>query len=214
MFTNFPLFPCRVAAQFNPLHPAIWEGRLPALTFRRYEPADFARCLELHDLNEPGRFPGVEKPYRICLSAGSLYTLIAEQGGCVIACGSLMHYQVPEHLLVNVAGLSFGLVHPQQQGKGIGTALVLARLARLKPSEFGYRVIIGSVAKSVGFYHRFGFRPASPWKDKHGNSHPSAVLGITAEEIVGCRELLVGHHIFVPPDQELVPYHKPPDQQE
>lgn len=41
----------------NPLHPAVWEGRLAPLTFRRFKIEDLPQCLELYRLNEPGRFP-------------------------------------------------------------------------------------------------------------------------------------------------------------
>jgi hypothetical protein len=41
----------------SPLHPAVWKGRLSPLRFRRFQPSDSARCLELYAINERGRFP-------------------------------------------------------------------------------------------------------------------------------------------------------------
>ena len=82
---------------------------------------------------------------------------------------------------------------------------MLARFALLKTSDSYYRVLIGAVAKSVGFYERFGFSAIQPWKDNQGNEHPTAMLEISRQEILKCRELLAAHQIDVPEDRELVP---------
>ena len=176
------------------------------MTFRRFQPADLPQCLLLHTLNEPGRFPELERPYEMCLREQRSYTLVAEHEGRIVASGSMQYV-----LRKNIATLSFGLVHPEFQGKGIGTALVLARLALLKPSQPYYRVLIFSVVRSIGFYRRFGFVRFRPWKDKHGHEHPSGAVEFTSRDIRRCRKLLVAHGISFPPDEDLVPLIERPD---
>ena len=175
------------------------------MSFRKYKPDDMAQCLEIYSLNEPGRFPKLDPSYETTLKQGTAYTLVAEKEGRIAACGRLAYFSPPGFFRRNWAVLSFGLVHPEHQGEGLGTALVLARFALLKTSDSYYRVVIGAVAKSIGFYQRFGFATIQPWKDKQGNEHPTAMLEISRREILKCRELLGAHEIHVPADQELVP---------
>src|SRR5690242_7316213 len=121
----------------NPLHPGNWEGRLSPMTFRRIETADIPQCLQIYKLNEPGRFPeGVIDKYEKALREQNSYFLVAEKDGRIVATGGIHRFLRP-----HVATLCFGLVHPEHQGKGIGTALLLARLALLGDKEPVYRVL-------------------------------------------------------------------------
>jgi len=101
--------------------------------------------------------------------------------------------------------LSFGLVHPDHQNHGIGTALVLARLALLKPGAEYYFVMICAVNRSIGFYRRLGFRDAGKWKDCDGQEHPVAMLEFSRRDIRTCRKLLADHQVIYPDDEEIVP---------
>jgi GNAT superfamily N-acetyltransferase len=186
----------------NPLHPDLWEGRLKPLTFRRFEVADLPQCMELYKLNEPGRFPeGPGDHYEDCLRSGRTYVLVAEDAGRIVAAGG-MNYFVKPHIAV----CSYGLVRPDHQGKGIGTALFLARLTLLGNTEPVYRVMIFAVRKSYVFYQRFGFLPFTPWHDKQGVAHPSGYLLVSNAEVVRIRKLLADHGISVPHDEDKVPF--------
>lgn len=179
---------------------------MPSLTFRRFAPGDTAKCLELYDLNEPDRFPaGVRDDYATLLNNQSIYVLISEKDGRVVACGGLYY-----HTRKDIAGLCFGLVHPQFQRMGIGTALLLARLALLDPSRPRFVLLISAVEKSIGFYRRLGFRRFAPWKDKQGQLHPSGYLFFSSRQIQHCRKLLADHGISVPQDEKLVPVYEQP----
>ena len=185
----------------NPLHPAVWEGRLSPLTFRRFQPEDVSQCLEIYKLNEPRRFPeGVLSEYEKCLREQSSYFLVAEKDGQIVATGGISYFQRP-----CFAVLCFGLVRPDHQNTGIGTASLLARLALLKKDEPVYRVFIFAVAKSFGFYERFGFGYFKPWKDIHGQEHPTGSLLISYPEAQKCRQLLADYGISVPHDEDQVP---------
>jgi N-acetylglutamate synthase-like GNAT family acetyltransferase len=172
------------------------------LNFRRFVAADLPQCMELYALNEPGRFPiGVSESYKKSLTEQASYYLVAEREGQIIASGGLSYWKRQDFAI-----LCFGLVRPSHQGKGIGTALVLARLALLNPKRPEYHVLIFAVEKSVQFYQRFGFRGFLPWQDLHGDQHPSGHLLVTRSEIRKCRALLQEHGVVIPNDEELIPF--------
>ncbi len=169
---------------------------------------DLTDCLEIYKLNKPGRFPeGVIDQYEKCLREQSSYFLVAERNGQIIATGGIAYSQKPYWAM-----LSFGLVRPDQQEKGVGTALLLARLALLKKSEPVYRVLICALINSLGFYERFGFRRIGTWKDPHGVEHPLGSLVIHYSEAQECHKLLTEHGIAVPHDEAQVPFREKPDE--
>jgi ribosomal protein S18 acetylase RimI-like enzyme len=185
----------------HPLHPDVIGSRLTPLTFRRYQQTDLDQCVELYAANEAGRFPeGVQDQYRKSLTRQSSYFLVLEHDGRIIASGGISLFLRPD-----VAVLCFGLVDPKHHGQGIGTALLLARLALL-PGKCTYMVFIAAVEKSVGFYRRLGFRAFTPWKDTHGCMQPSGVLAFSPSEINRCRRLLAQRSILYPQDQEHIPF--------
>jgi predicted N-acetyltransferase YhbS len=141
----------------------------------------------------------VAQQYEASLVQGSAYYLVAGDDRRVIASGGLS-YQSQDR-----AVLCFGLVHPSQQGRGIGTALVLARLSLLKPNRTGYHVFVFAVEDSFGFYRRFGFRDFQAWRDPQGDTQPSGHLFLTCSEIRRCRALLKDHSITVPEDEGQIP---------
>jgi N-acetylglutamate synthase-like GNAT family acetyltransferase len=186
----------------NPLNPSLWQGRLEHMVFRRLEMRDIPQCLELYKANEPNRFPkgGIEK-YEISLRDPDAYFLVLQRESRIIASGGLQYWGRP-----NMGVLYFGLVQPDYHRKGIGTALLLARLALFSPKQSAYSIFIFAVDKSIGFYRRFGFRKFHPWEDDHGKKHPSGHLIFTSYEIQKCRNLLNKHEIFIPEDEDQIPF--------
>src|SRR5262249_41155293 len=162
------------------LKPAAWRGRLRPMAFRRFVPSDLATCREIYRLNEPGRFPeGVFEKYSKLLFEQKVCVLVVETDEGIVATGGIYCHAEAE----NQACLCYGLIHPKHHGKGIGTALVLVRLALLNPKRPFYFVGISAVRKSIDFYYRFGFVNHRPWNDEHGKEHPSAYLFVTSREI-------------------------------
>src|ERR1041385_5502612 len=185
----------------NPLNPSVWTGRLSPLTFRRFVSKDLPQCRELYALNEPGRFPrGVAQQYEKSLIADSAYYLVAERDSHIVTSGGISYFRRED-----MAVLFFGLVHPRYHGQGIGTALLLACLALLKPNRARYHVFIFAVEKSIAFYRRFGFRDFQGWQDAHGDTHPSGHLLFTSYEIRCCRVLLQDNGIVSPEDEDQIP---------
>jgi ribosomal protein S18 acetylase RimI-like enzyme len=185
----------------NLFHPKVWKGRLRPITFRLLAPADIPRCLEIHALNEPGRFPDDSRPmYQTTLEAAPGITLVTECNHSVVATG-----RISSEGRRDVVVLSFGLVHPEHQGSGIGIALTLARLAMLSPDVPRYFVFIFAVEKSIGYYQRLGFRKVALWTDAQGNQHPIGYLLVSPRDILCCRRLLKDHGIQWPEDVAQIP---------
>lgn len=186
----------------NPLHPSVATGRLSPITFRRFAPKDLPQCLKLYALCEPERFPqGVANEYEKVLQRQHSYFLVAEDEGRIIASGGLSYLHRDD-----LAVFCFGLVHPDYQGRGIGTALLLARLALLKPKLYDYRVLIFALDKSIAFYRRFGFKHFPDWEDADGKSHPSGQLQVMPSQILQCRDFLRKQGVTWPDDQDLIPF--------
>lgn len=190
----------------SPLHGSDSAGRLSPMAFRRFNSNDLPHCLQLYALNETGRFPiGVINEYEQSLCNGESYHLVAEEEDRIVASGGVSYYARED-----IAVLHFGLVHPRCQGKGIGTALLLARLSLLKPNRASYQVLIFAVQASIGFYRRFGFNEFQPWRDAQGNTHPSGHLLLTARDIDRCRTRLKQHGVEVPDDEDQIPFRPEP----
>jgi predicted N-acetyltransferase YhbS len=185
----------------SPLHPSVCNGRLSPREFRRFDRKDLSQCLELYAIIEPGRFPeGVARQYEKSLSEERSYHLVTESNRQIIASGGISYYTRADWVV-----LSFGLVRPSHQGQGLGTALLLSRLALLKPCRSPYHIFIFAVEESFGFYRRFGFRDSQPWRDGQGAQHPSGHLLLTGSEIRRCRKLLSSSGIVVPRDEVEIP---------
>src|SRR5258708_5455550 len=104
------------------------QGRMRPVQIRTYSPDDVVACRELYALNEPGRFPpGVLPEFEASLHSEGRLFLVAEKDGIICGCGGI----AVASTAYNQASLFFGLIHPQHQRQGLGTTLLLARLALL-----------------------------------------------------------------------------------
>ncbi len=92
------------------------------------------------------------------MAGQSLYQLVVEKEGRIIATASLSNL-----VSKRSAVFSYGLIHPDYQGQGLGTAMTLVRLAKLDPTVPLCLVFIFAVRDSITFYRRMGFRQFSPW---------------------------------------------------
>jgi predicted N-acetyltransferase YhbS len=93
--------------------------------------------------------------------------LVAEADGRVVATGGIEVLRAKD---VEAAWLSYGMVLPEHQRRGIGTTLLLARLSLLPRVRTRWIVLMASVSGSESFYGRFGFRPLG---DLPGADDPS-----------------------------------------
>jgi [ribosomal protein S18]-alanine N-acetyltransferase len=181
---------------------------LSPLRFRKYRRSDLEQCLELYRLNEPGRFPpGKLNDYWRVLANESAYFLVLEECDRIIATGGLMHIDV------NNTNFCYGLIHPEFQGRGIGTALLYARFALLDlpGGSAVHGVSITYVEGSIGFYQRFGFAPLGTITDESGLTLRTAYVVVNQAGVEEVRELLKREHIEVPlEDMSVIPVYKSP----
>jgi putative acetyltransferase len=83
-------------------------------------------------------------------------SLVAEQDGGIV--GQIMFTPVTlsGHLELKIIGLAPVAVAPEQQGKGIGSALIKAGLEKCKDLGYGAVIVLGH----KNYYPRFGFTPS------------------------------------------------------
>jgi GNAT superfamily N-acetyltransferase len=119
--------------------------------------ADVAACEAIYRLNEPGRFPeGARSNFlEYIRQRQKALFLVAEVEGTIVGFGGITMDRKGK---LEFAHLVYGMVDPSHQGKGIGTALLLARLAVLPVPRRWWTVLFVPVAGSESFYARFGFR--------------------------------------------------------
>ena len=85
-----------------------------------------------------------------------IVSLVAEQDGAIVGHIMFSPVTLSGHADLKIMGLAPMAVAPEQQNKGIGSALVRAGLERCKGLGFGAAVVLGH----TWFYPRFGFVPS------------------------------------------------------
>jgi predicted N-acetyltransferase YhbS len=177
----------------NPLDPAIVGARVRDVSFRVMEDADIPICLSLYRANEVRHFPPDRSGlYEAELRSRRLLNLIASRDGEPVGCGAIS-FQSRDRV-----GFCFGMVAPERQRQGVGTALFLARLGLLRSSGGVITVTITAVPGSLQFYRRFGFLFFGNAGGADGSFYPLGTLHVRAEEIDPCRRLLAERNIICP----------------
>jgi GNAT superfamily N-acetyltransferase len=168
-----PLIYGRSRFRLPPQHP------LPSgVTLRAFESRDRAMCLAIYKDNEQDRFPADFVVYfEFCLDCEDFLKLVLCINDVPVAIGAVSYRN---RLGPANAWLAFGMVSPPYQGKGLGSALLLARLSLLPKPIYSVRLFITNVGASQAFYARFGFRP-------YGTS-PSGRPGL----MLACNSALLG----------------------
>lgn len=127
------------------------------MDLRLYTPADRDACLAIFDSNTPAYFAPAERDeYAAFLAAPPGEYYVAEHDGAVIGCGGFaLNAPAP-------ARLTWGMVHRDWQGKGVGRLLLLYRLRQLSRVAPGAEfVALATTPAAQGFYEKLGFRAVS-----------------------------------------------------
>lgn len=128
---------------------------LPPVLVRPLKNEDVATCHEIYRLNEPTHFPpGYFEHFSQALTNGKTLFMVVEEKGKVLGFAGICMHTEPAQ---NSVGLTFGMVHPDAQRRGIGTVLLLARLAVLPIPRSGYILYMSPIANSQPFFRQFGF---------------------------------------------------------
>ncbi len=154
--------------------PKLTEKPLPqGYAVRLWKLEDTQACLEIYQMNAPGRFPAeVEQEFEEVLKKNEGAMLVIEDQGRIVACGGMT--------LEGIQGtLIYGLIHSEFQKKGVGRLLLLSRLVRFP----GPAVVVNicAVEDSIGYYKRFGFARYALWFSQNGQAHPMAGVSLHAE---------------------------------
>jgi predicted N-acetyltransferase YhbS len=142
------------------------RGRSPTCAIRPIKERDIGACEAIYRLNEPARFPpGYFDLFFEKLRGDGSLVLIAEVDGQVRGVGGVRILRIPR---IDAAMLGFGMVHPAHQKRGLGTVLLIARLATLPKPQLRWRVHLLTTGGSETFYQRFGFAFMQQWTDERG----------------------------------------------
>ena len=120
---------------------------------RPYQETDKPALLALIGLHTPAFFaPQEEADFARYLATEAQHYFVLEEAGQITACGGY-------NLLPNNtrAHLSWDLVHPASQGKGLGTALTEFRIAELKKHPHVQTLVVRTTPQAFRFYQKFGF---------------------------------------------------------
>lgn len=138
----------------------------PACHIRLLTERDYASCKAIYQANGAGHLPvGYDGLFAEWLTSGKSLVVVVETDDRVVAFGGINAMQ---RKWLNLASLTFGMVHPDHHRKGFGTILLFARLALLPRTRLPWQVLLSPGLTSGSFYSQFGFRFLSRDRDPCG----------------------------------------------
>lgn len=134
------------------------------VTLREYRPEDREGCLAVLDANTPEYFAPEERAaFETFLEdvPGTYLVLVDENR--IIGCGG--YIPVPD---TREAHTSWGMVHPDYKGHGLGKRLFQARIDAVKARQDANRIRVITSPMTASFFVPFGFRETR--REKDGNA--------------------------------------------
>jgi ribosomal-protein-alanine N-acetyltransferase len=123
------------------------------MTIRPYSPSDDKSIITLLRLNTPEYFaPEEEADLRDYFANHIDHYFVVEDNGSVIGCGGINFSQDGKK-----AVLSWDIIHPDYQGKGVGRQLILHRLDTIKQMDGIENISVRTSQLVYKFYEKFGF---------------------------------------------------------
>ncbi len=133
----------------------------PAYHIQTYQSIYKARLLELLALNTPRYFaPEEAADFSYYLDNEVDEYFVVLEGDSIIACGGINYFREQ-----NKAHISWDMVHPNYQGKGIGKLLLQHRLNLIRKEKGIKKVIVNTSQFAEQFYARQGFKTLSEEKN-------------------------------------------------
>lgn len=128
---------------------------------RPYTPADQEALLQILRLNTPAYFaPEEEADFVLYLQERREDYFVVEREGQVVGAGGLNYFDD-----YTWARLSWDLIHPAFQGKGIGRELTLFRISKLKEKPGMQWLQVRTSQLAYPFYQKLGFELEKVEKD-------------------------------------------------
>jgi GNAT superfamily N-acetyltransferase len=140
------------------IYKFIWMTILP------YIPSFQSACLGIFESNKPKYFHEDERPLFINFlnrTAPEHYWIV-RWNERMVACGGIYEDDI------DVAGLAWGMVHRDYQGKGIGREFTGFRIQKMREVFPGHRYKIDTSQHTRLFYEKLGFRISHVIKDGFG----------------------------------------------
>ena len=188
----------------NRFAPARAAGRMPAVTIRRLRDEDVPACHAIYKANEVGRFPdGYFERFEADLRNDGYLWLVVEDSDEVVAVGGVCLHEHPPR--GSFGFITFGMVKPDRHGQGIGSALLLARLAAFSAPIDVFGVGMTATPATVEFYKRYGFRFAGRAPEEDGIELETYYTLISRATWEATRVLLQSSGIDYDPDPLVVP---------
>ena len=131
------------------------------MKIRPYTPADNESIINLLRLNTPKYFaPEEEADLKHYLSNEIDFYFVAEENNKIIGCGGI-------NIVDNgkTARISWDIIHPEYQGKGIGGELTQYRIDRIKEIPGIEAIVVRTSQLVYPFYQKFGFEVKEVVKD-------------------------------------------------
>lgn len=123
------------------------------MKIRNYNPSDKDKIITLLRLNTPQFFsPAEEADLLEYLGQHATDYYVAAEDNNILGCGGIN--LTPDG---NTARISWDIVHPNYQGKGIGSALTKFRLQKIKEMEGIKTITVRTSQMAYQYYAKFGF---------------------------------------------------------
>lgn len=120
---------------------------------RPFHPTDQEKLLHLLRLNTPQYFDSSEEAdFKDYLNQSSEHYFVVEEAGQLIGCGG---YNFPDGPAI--ARISWDIIHPDFQGRGIGKQLTLHRINAIKNNPEVNEIIVRTSQLAFRFYEKLGF---------------------------------------------------------
>ena len=177
---------------YGRFEPTVGMSGIPPCTVRPFSGQDLSACRLLYELNEPGRFPpGYLDLFIESLESPTQLFLVVEFESQVAAVGGI--YRAPESR--QWCSLVFGMVHPNLHRKGLGTALLLARLSVLEPPTGVWWAGLASAGGSETFFKRFGFLHYGRYPSSADMREYDCYSAYLEEDWKSCARVLAERHV-------------------
>lgn len=122
---------------------------------RKFAKTDKDTVLELLELNTPEFFaPSEEKDFVEYLELHAQNYYVVERSGTVIGCGGF-NFGFEEGKTVRI---SWDIIHPDFQGKGVGKELLLYRINEIKKNTTITKIEVRTTQLAYNFYQKSGFQ--------------------------------------------------------
>jgi ribosomal protein S18 acetylase RimI-like enzyme len=174
---------------------------LPACHARPVREEDFAACEEIYRLNEIPHFPeNFFATFAKWLRGDDRLVLVLEIDGQVRALAGISTVGDTE-----VVALSYGMVHPEYQRQGLGTALLLTRIAVLPEPVYRWILVLSATGGSHTFFERFSFRFAGRFPSESGMLFDCYRSHVYQEDWRRCRAAIANSAVALEADGITVP---------